>query len=156
MFLPCASSEAAGIKSDRTAESASAENAGSPENRPVNAADFQGKDWILEEIRTNSATVRINRPDNVECYTLRFDAERVSGIGHPNRFSGPYTAGEAGSLTIGNMASTLMASFFEIDGIREHEYFAYLSKTKNRDILNGKLELTTSGGNGGTVVLVYR
>jgi heat shock protein HslJ len=155
MVLSCAGKKAAENvpAGSETVESASIGGVNSP--GAGNIADIQGRDWILEEIRTGSSTVRINRPDNVECYTLRFDAERVSGIGHPNRFSGPYTAGEAGSLSIGMMASTMMAPLFEIDGLREHDYYAYLSNTKSRDIRDGKLELTTSGANGGTV-LVYR
>ena len=118
--------------------------------------DIQGKDWILEELRINAATVRIDRPHNTECFTLRFDAERVGGIGLPNRYTGPYTAGEGTSLSIGLLASTLMVSLFNIEGLNEHEYFAYLSKVKSWNIQNGKLELTTSGENGETVILVYQ
>jgi heat shock protein HslJ len=147
MVLSCATSEAAenAPVGGETAQSVS-----------VGSTDIQGRDWILEEIRTNSATVRINRPANVEAFTIRFDAERVSGIGLPNRYTAPYTVGEAGSLSIGVAASTLMATFIEIEGLNEREYYAYLAKVKCRDIRNGKLELTTSGANGETVILVYQ
>jgi heat shock protein HslJ len=139
-----------------SAESASARSANSTENQSAHFADIQGKDWILEEIRINSSTVRINRPNNVECFTLRFDAERMGGVGHPNRFFAPYTAGEGNSLSIGVAAATLMAPLFEIDGLKEYEYFDYLAKVKNWDIRNGKLELTSSGTRGETLVLVYQ
>jgi heat shock protein HslJ len=148
MVLSCATSGAA--------EGASARNAGSKANQSAQAADFQGKDWILEEVRINSATIRINRPNDVECFTLRFDAERMGGIAHPNRYFAPYTVGEGNSLSIGLAVATLMAPLFEIDGLREHEYFAYLAKVKSWDIRNGKLELTSSGTNGEALVLVYQ
>jgi heat shock protein HslJ len=155
MVLSCATSGAAENEpaGSETAQSVAIGSADSPGT--VSITDIQGRDWILEEIRTNSATIRINRPDNVEAFTIRFDAQRVGGVGHPNRFTAPYTAGEAGSLSIGVAASTLMASFFEIEGLNEREYYAYLAKVKSGDIRNGKLELTTSGANGETV-LVYR
>jgi heat shock protein HslJ len=137
------------------AETAPARNAHSSEGQSTSIADIQGKDWILEEVRINSATVRINRPNNVECFTLRFDGERMGGIGHPNRYFAPYTAGEGNSLSMGLAVATLMAPLFEINGLREHEYFAYLSKVKSWDIRSGKLELTGSGENGETLVLVY-
>jgi heat shock protein HslJ len=148
MVLSCATSGAA--------EGRSAGNANSPETQSVPIADIQGKDWILGEVRINSATVRINRPNNIECFTLRFDGERMGGIAHPNRYFAPYTAGEGNSLSIGLAVATQMAPLFEIDGLREHEYFAYLSKVKSWDIRNGKLELTGSGENGEALVLVYQ
>jgi heat shock protein HslJ len=138
-----------------SSESAAATNAGSSENLPTHIADIQGKDWILEEIRINSATVRIDRPNNVECFTLRFDVERLGGIAHPNRYFAPYTA-EGNSLSISSSVATLMAPLFEINGLKEHEYFAYLANVKSWIIRNGKLELTSSGKNGEAVVLVYQ
>jgi heat shock protein HslJ len=155
LALSCASGGAAESTSkSRSSESVIATD--STDNPPTPISEIQGKDWILEEMRINSATVRINRPNNIECFTLRFEAERISGIGHPNRYFGPYTAGEGNSLSIGNMGSTRMASFIEIDGLNEDEYFSYLAKAKSRAIRNGKLELTSSGKNGEAVVLVYQ
>jgi heat shock protein HslJ len=155
LVLSCASGGAAESTSkSRSSESVTATD--STENPPTPSSEIQGKDWILEEVRINSTTVRINRPNNIQCFTLRFDAERISGIGHPNRYFGPYTGGEGNSLSIGNMGSTMMASFIEIDGLNENEYFAYLAKAKSRVIRNGKLELTCSGKNGEAVVLVYQ
>jgi heat shock protein HslJ len=148
MLFACATGGAAG--------SAAARNALSPENQSGNIGDIQGKDWILEEIRTNAATVRIDRPNDVEAFTLKFEADRVGGTGWPNHYFGPYTVGEGNSLSIGNMASTMMMALFEIEGLNEYEYYAYLSKVKSWNIQNGKLELTTSGADGETAVLVFR
>jgi heat shock protein HslJ len=157
LVLSCATGGAAeNTSKSRTSESVSATDADSAGDPLTPSSEIQGKDWILEEVRTNSATVRINRPNNIECFTLRFETERISGIGHPNRFFGPYTAGEGNSLSIGTMGSTKMASFIEIEGLTENEYFSYLSKAKSRVIRNGKLEITSSGKNGEALVLVYR
>jgi heat shock protein HslJ len=148
LVLSCVTKEAT--------ETRSARSANSPEDQSTPIADILGKDWILEEVRTNSATVSINRPNNVVCFTLKFDEERLGGIGHPNRYFAPYTAGEGNSLSIGVSVATRMAPLFEIDGLSEHEYFAHLAKVKNWNIRNGKLELTSSGENGETLVLVYQ
>jgi heat shock protein HslJ len=157
LVLSCATRGAAdSTPAGTSSESVAVTNAESLENSPIKTSEIQGKDWILEEIRINSATVRIDRPNNVECFALRFDAERISGIGFPNRYFAPYTAGEGNSLSIGTMGSTKMASFFEIDGLKEDDYFAYLANVKSRNIRNGKLELTGTGKNGEAIVLIYR
>jgi heat shock protein HslJ len=150
MILACATSEAAGIAEARSA------TAPSQENQPTHITDIQGKDWVLEEIRTNAATVLIDRPDNTEAFTIMFEADRVGGVGFPNRYFGPYTAGEGNSLSIGMMASTMMMALFEIEGLNEREYFAYLSKVTSWNVQNGKLELATSGENGEAAVLVFQ
>ncbi|MDR0313064.1 MAG: META domain-containing protein [Treponema sp.] len=151
MILFCAPEASAG---GRTAKSASSPE--TPSVDTVNLSAIQDKDWVLEEIRINTTTVPIVRPDNTEAFTIRFDAEYVGGTGFPNHYRGPYTAGAGNSLSIGNMASTMMVALFEIEGLNEYEYYGYLSKVKSWAIQNGKLELTTSGQNGETVVLVYR
>jgi heat shock protein HslJ len=155
LVLSCATGGAA-EKTSKSRSSESVTATDSTENPLTPSSEIQGKDWILEEVRINSSTVRIDRPNNIECFTLRFEADRISGIGHPNRFFGPYTAGEGNSLSIGTMGSTRMASFIEIDGLTENEYFAYLASAKSRVIRNGKLELTCSRRSGEAVVLVYR
>jgi heat shock protein HslJ len=156
LILSCATGGAAENTSTTGRSSETVTVTDSTDNPPTPSSDIQGKDWVLEEVRINSTTVRIDRPNNIECFTIRFDAGRISGIGHPNRYFGPYTDGEGNSLSIGNMGSTKMASFIEIDGLTEDEYFAYLANAKSRVIRNGKLELTSSGKKGETVVLVYR
>jgi heat shock protein HslJ len=148
MVLACSTVGAAG--------SAAARRASSPENQPSPITDIQGKEWVLEEIRTNTETVRIERPENVEAFTIRFEVERVGGTGWPNHYFGPYTAGEGNSLSIGNMAATLMMAFFEIEGLNEPQYFAYLANVNSWSLQNGKLELTSSEENGEKAVLVFQ
>jgi heat shock protein HslJ len=126
--------------------------------------DVEGKEWMLSEFVSAGKTVRMDRQklelDNFGgVYTIQFQENgsegRVSGMGAPNRYFGPYTAGANRSLSIGNMASTMMATFREPDGLRENEYFNYLSKVTRWDIRNGKLELYSSAASGAETVLIF-
>lgn len=119
--------------------------------------DIRNRDWILTEVKINSVTTQLVRPQALtESYTLRFEADRLSGIGAPNRYFGPYTAGPDNSLTIGAAASTMMASFIEVDGIKEGEYFAYLAKVTKWYMWDNTLLLYTSNQSGAPVILIYR
>ena len=119
----------------------------------------EGKDWMLLELRRPAETVRIDRSVDLfglgEIYTAHFEEGRISGMGAPNRFFGPYTVGSGRDLSIGLLASTLMMPLVEPDGLREHEYFAYLSRVTRWDIREGKLELHTSSDDGNEAVLVF-
>ena len=127
--------------------------------------DVEGKEWILSEFVSAGKTVRMDRQklelDNLGgVYTIQFQEDRqsgnrVSGMGAPNRYFGPYTVGANRSLSIGNLASTMMMAFREPDGLRENEYFNYLSKVTRWDLRNGKLELYSSGNNRAETVLVF-
>ena len=117
---------------------------------------IQGKDWILAEIRTGPDIVRINRTAGAnEVYTLRFEADRIGGVAFPNRYFAPYTSGEANALTIGMAGSTMMASLFERDDLKENEYFAYLQKVFCWELKNGTLELHSFNVNNVEVILVF-
>ena len=127
-------------------------------NSSVNIADIQDKDWALAELRSASGIVQIDRtrPDAAASYTLRFEAERLSGGAAPNRYFGPYDSGPGNSLSIGLVGSTLMAAIFEHPNLREQDYFAYLNRVNHWELKNGVLELYTSDENGTELVLVYR
>ena len=122
--------------------------------------DVKGKEWVLTEIRSAGNTVLIDRKkyeaDNMENYfTISFNDSRVNGVGAPNRYFGPYTIDSGRKLTLGNMASTLMAAFKEPDELKEYRYYGYLSDITRWDLRNGKLELYSSNSAGAEVVLVY-
>jgi len=123
----------------------------------VNAVigDIIGKDWILDEVRTGQTAVKITKTGTTAVYTIKFDAERVNGVGAPNRYFGPYTAGNDGTLTFGMIAGTMMAPLFEREDLREHDYFVYLEKATRWQLRNGKLELHTRNEGNTAVVLVY-
>ena len=126
--------------------------------------DVEGREWLLLEIRRGAETVNMDRENLAEygfgeIYTIQFENGRVSGMGAPNRFFGPYTVGSNRSLRIGSadgaMASTLMMPLVEPEVLREHEYFAYLSRVARWDLRQGNLELFTSSEDGAETVLVF-
>jgi len=123
-------------------------------------SDVEGKDWFLAEIRRGGETVRLDREKLEEdgfngIFTANFQEGGVSGMGAPNRFRGPYTAGSDGTLNIESPASTMMAAFREPDELKEHEYFAYLSSVTRWALREGRLELSGSDSDGNEVVLVF-
>ena len=123
------------------------------------AASFthvEGKEWMLAELRLAGKAVRIDRQklasDNMAgVFSISFerdkaaDSGRVSGMGAPNRYFGPYTAGANRSLRIGNLASTMMMAFKEPDELKEFDFFGYLSKVTRWDLVDGRLELYSAG-----------
>ena len=120
--------------------------------------DVEGKEWVLTELRRAGTTVRIDR-SKIEAastngsFTISFQDGRASGIGWPNRYFGPYTVGSGDALSIGNLASTMMAAFIELDELKEHDYLDYLSKVTRWAVRDGRLELySTSDGRETTLV----
>ncbi|GHV51536.1 hypothetical protein AGMMS49579_07070 [Spirochaetia bacterium] len=122
--------------------------------------DVQGKEWKLIEVRTAPQNIPLDRAALAEegfadVFTLSFDAGQLQGKGVPNRYRGPYEAGEGQSLEIKNVIATLMAAFREPEGLKEHEYFAYLQNTYRWNISKGNLELFTKNEDSREAVLVY-
>jgi heat shock protein HslJ len=123
-------------------------------------SEVRDKDWNLKEVQLKSGNIVIDRNKTAELgmgiiYTLRFDAGRVGGTALPNIFNGPYTLSDKQGISIGNMAATLMAPLFEPEGLREHEYFAYLANTTKWNIVDGNLELYSKNSDGSEAVLVF-
>ena len=126
----------------------------------VGFATVERGEWILEEVRTQGRTivmdrVRLEAQGLGEVYTIQFQEGRVLGMGAPNRFFGPYTSGTGRSLAIGDLASTLMAAIIEPEGLRESEYFGFLSRVNRWGIHEGKLELYSTNSDGAEAVLVF-
>ena len=132
----------------------------------VTFRDVEGKEWILLEVKSITSvgsageTVSMDRKkledDNMGgAFTLSFQEGRLSGMGAPNRYFAPYTTGGNRTLSIENIASTQMMAFKEPEGLRESEYFAYLSKVTRWDIREGKLELYSSNSNGTGAILLF-
>ncbi|MDR1804106.1 MAG: META domain-containing protein [Treponema sp.] len=125
--------------------------------------DVEGKEWMLTELRSGANTVRIDRSklggaDTNGSFTIIFQDSRVNGVGWPNRYFGPYTAGSGDALTISDqLASTMMAAFIELDELKEYDYFAYLSKVTRWAVRDGRLELySTTDGRETTLVFELR
>ena len=140
----------------------------SPQNlsgAPARDADatfknVEGKEWLLLEVKGGGKTVTLDRQklsiDNfIGAFSLSFQEDRVSGMGAPNRYFGPYSFGANRSLSIGQIASTMMLAFREPDDLKEKEFFDYLSKVKRWDLSQGKLELYSANNNGSEVILVF-
>ena len=122
--------------------------------------DMEGKEWSLSEVREGGKTVLMDRKaleaDNMGgVYTISFQEGRLSGMGAPNRYFAPYTSGGNRTLTIGNVASTLMLAFREPEGLKENEYFNYLSNVTRWDLSQGKLELHSTDSNRAEAVLIF-
>ncbi|MCL2008500.1 MAG: META domain-containing protein [Treponema sp.] len=118
---------------------------------------IEGIEWLLSQIIRSGRSIQIDRESigMGEIYTISFLDGRVSGIGAPNRFFGPFYPGEGYSLSIETLASTLMAAIFEPEVLKEHEYFAYLMNVTGWSLREGNLELYSSGADGNEVSLVF-
>jgi len=122
--------------------------------------DVGGKEWLLLEVKSAGKTITLDRQklsiDNfIGAFSLSFQEDRVSGMGAPNRYFAPYSFGANRSLSIGQIASTMMLAFREPDDLKEKEFFDYLSKVKRWDLSQGKLELYSVNTNGSEVILVF-
>ncbi|MCL2269876.1 MAG: META domain-containing protein [Treponema sp.] len=123
-------------------------------------SDVQNKDWNLSEIRIKPENITIDRAKLAEtgfkeAFTLRFDKERVNGIGAPNRYFAPYLLTEKQGITIKTVAKTLMAAIIEPEGLTEHQFFIYLQNAVKWNLVKGNLELHSKAEDGTEAVLVF-
>jgi heat shock protein HslJ len=121
---------------------------------------FFNKDWNLVELKSESGNIIFNRNKMAaeeigNFFFLRFDSERVSGVGAPNRFFGNYTLLDNQALRINPLASTLMATFREPEELREYEYFKYLQNASKWNLNRGKLEIYSKKDDGSEAILVF-
>jgi heat shock protein HslJ len=120
----------------------------------------QDKDWDLVELRTGQESIlfdrgQLSKEGFDDIFTLRFDVERINGVGAPNRFFAPYTLAEKQGITIKTVAATLMASIREPEKLKERDYFMYLQNAVKWNLAGGKLELYSKEEDGSEVVLVF-
>ena len=118
------------------------------------------QEWFLVEIRSPSQNVVFNR-DELDAegfagvYTINFDNGHLSGMGSPNRYFSSYESGDSGTLTIANIASTMMFSHRQPGGLMEGVYFDLLSMVSRWDYSNNRLELYTVQADGDEAVMVF-
>jgi heat shock protein HslJ len=148
-----------------TREGPFADQAPRPEFRAaVVQPDFNeviGREWYLAKVQTPSGPMEFSREalearEMGDCYTLRFDQERLAGKGAPNRYTAPYQLGEGAAISIQNIAGTLMASLREPPGLGEQEYYSYLKEVSRWNLEEDTLNLYTFNSEGESLVLVYR
>jgi len=117
---------------------------------------FQEKNWYLDEVRIGTNIITINRDNKPELtYTIIFNGERFAGFGAPNQYFGLYTAYKDNTVLFKKVGNTRMRPIFEMDGIKEHEYFSYIDRAAYWKIREGKLELHSSKEDGTKVILVF-
>jgi heat shock protein HslJ len=128
--------------------------------RPPSFDEVRGKEWMLTELKAGSVVIRLDRQKleaegQGDVYTLRFDEDRVSGKGAPNRYFGPYELGDGDRLTLSRVAGTLMLGITQPEGLSESEYYDYLSRINRWSISRDRLELFSETPEGQEAVLVF-
>jgi len=128
-------------------------------------SDVIDKNWKLIEIRSRTESAfgkdvifqrsMLTQESPKDIYTLKFDAERVSGAGCPNRYFAPYDLAEKQAIDIKQVAGTLMLALFEPEQLKEREFFAYLENADQWNLVKGNLELRSKNDKGAEVVLVF-
>jgi heat shock protein HslJ len=129
---------------------------------PREEGDFDGlreREWRLTALISPSGSIDLSRQKLEsegmgDFYTLRFDEDRLSGKAAPNQYFAPYTPEKNRALSVGPPAGTLMMALKEPE-LKEHDYFAYLSRVNRWNLKDGKLELYTSGEDGLEAVLIF-
>jgi len=128
-------------------------------------SDVRDKDWKLMEVRARTESAfgkdvifnrrMLTQESLKDVFTLRFDAERVSGVGCPNRYFAPYDLAEKQGIDIKPIAATLMLALFEPEQLKEREFFAYLENADQWSLVKGNLELRSTNDAGAAVLLVF-
>jgi heat shock protein HslJ len=123
--------------------------------------ELTGKEWRLTEVRINGVNTGFNRNDLnrtgltlAEGFVLNFDSETISGMAAPNRYIAQYTR-TGNQISISLIASTKMASIFNLDKLKEQDYFNYLQNTESWNFVNNNLELYSKTADGKAVVLIF-
>ncbi|WP_461257184.1 META domain-containing protein [Treponema sp. R80B11-R83G3] len=123
-----------------------------------------GKDWKLIEVQLDGTPfnriVLYDRNDlkknNVGgVYTMKFDAEMVSGTGAPNKYSAPYTLGDGNAIKIDVIKSTLMAPIVQPEKLQEQAFYNYMQNVEQWSLEDSKLVLQSKADNGNVVKLIF-
>ena len=120
---------------------------------------LEGHEWKLIDVYIDGVNTGFNRntlPEEIKnFFTVNFDAQIVSGVGAPNRYSAPYTLGDNQTITIMLMRSTLMATFLAPENLSEHDFFTYMQNSYSWKLVNNNMELLSKTRDGGEVRLVF-
>ena len=123
-------------------------------------SDVMGKEWKLVEVRTGDKDTAFNRSTlskegASDIFTMKIEAELLSGVGASNRFTAPYTLGEGQSIEVQPMRATLMAPLRQPEKLREDQFFTYLQNTTEWQIADKTLEFHSKTNEGAPIVLVF-
>jgi len=123
-----------------------------------NFSDILGKEWKLIEVQIDGASaekIALDKDNIGKIYTMSFNEEMVSGVGAPNRYSAPYTAGDKNSLKINMMRSTQMAPINQPDKLQEFTFYNYMQSVEKWSFDGGKLVLHSKTDDGNAVKLIF-
>ena len=125
-----------------------------------NFEDVMDKEWRLVGVLVEQQYIAIDRNKTAaggssEIFTLRFGDGRISGVGSPNRYFAPYSFGDQNTITIGDVAGTLMANLFEQENFTEYEYFTWLQHAERWNVSKGNLELYAKKNDGSQAILIF-
>ncbi|MDR2630105.1 MAG: META domain-containing protein [Spirochaetaceae bacterium] len=135
--------------------------AGGPsQNKAPEFSGALGRDWQLVKIRTETGGINLDRTvmeaEGIgDAFTLQFEENQINGKALPNRYFGPYTR-KGQSINFQGIASTLMASFKELDVLTEREYFDYLERVQSWAWNQDSLELHSSTPDGQKAILIFQ
>jgi len=123
-------------------------------------SDVTGKEWKLIEVNANGRDIffdrnTLNREDAGNIFTFSFDAQNISGVGAPNRYSGPYTLGRDQTITLSPMRSTMMAPLKQPEKLKEADFFIYIQNINRWNLVNSNLELYSEAEDGSEVRMVF-
>jgi heat shock protein HslJ len=123
-------------------------------------SDVMNKEWKLIDVLFDGKSINFDRDvlenDGFgEIFTLKFDAEMLSGAGAPNRFFAPYTLGDKQAIEVKLVGSTLMFPINQPEKLKEHDYFKYIQNTYEWDFKNNSLLFYSKSEDGNDVTLVF-
>ena len=123
-------------------------------------SDVSGKEWKLTDVRLDGKSINFDRTvlesdGFADIFTLNFDAERLSGAGASNRYLAPYTLGKNQAISVQMAGETQMAPLRQPEKLKEYDFFIYIQNAYQWSLVDGNLELSSKGEDGGDVVLVF-
>ena len=110
----------------------------------TSAASLAGTSWKLTGWSVSS------QDPNDFTITAEFQDGRIGGTSAVNQYGGPYTAGDDGSFSVGELVSTMMAGP-EPDMRAEQTYLKLLAEAKQFKVDGETLTLSDANGNGSLI-----
>ena len=142
-------------------------NCGCDCSRGIGESDLSyvmGKEWKLIQVHVNDTFSRevlfdrktLSKEDAGNIFILKLEKEMLSGTAAPNNYTGPYTVNEVEkTITVMPMRTTLMASIWQPEKLREQDYFTYLNNAYKWSVSNGRLLINSKTAEGKEIVLTY-
>ena len=121
-----------------------------------------GRDWRLIQVRVGDRVTDFDRRELARegfgnIFFLRLDNDTISGVGAPNRYSGPYSLSDEDpqGIKVEVLRSTLMAQIDHPERLREQEFYIYIQNAYKWGFENRHFVLYSKNENDAEVVLVF-